>query len=134
MQQKLGKTIRSYRNKKGYTITELANKLNVSVGLISNIETGKTDSFQLVLLNNIIKELDIPLSEVRLFSTPYTIDNLNTKCKNINKIQPQINSLINSFIETSSVLDFNKDKINLITNMIIHELKTIIKIKMAESK
>lgn len=73
----------------------MANKLNVSVGLISNIETGKTDSFHLTFLNNSIKELDIPLSEVKLFFTPYTIDNLNTECKNINKIQPQINYLIN---------------------------------------
>lgn len=129
MQQQLGQTIRKYRHKKGYTIIQLADKLEVSIGLLSNIEKGKTDSFQLTLLNNIVNELDIPLSELKLFPEPYPIEELNTNLsKDLNKIKPSLQTLINAFITTSSALSFNESEADLIADMLINELKSITKL------
>lgn len=126
MQHQLGETIRRYRKQKGYTISGLADKLGISVGLLSNIETSKTDSFQLNLLNSIIRELDIPISELGLFSNPYHIENLNiTSIKEFNKIRPLLEKLTTSFITTFSALSFDESKISLIVDMLIEELKTI---------
>lgn len=129
MHQQLGQTIREYRNKKGYTIIQLSNKLQISTGLLSNIEKGKTDSFQLTLLNNIVNELDIPLSELKLFSEPYPIEELDINLtKDLNKIKPSLEPLINAFITTSSALSFNEAKVTLIADMLINELKSITKL------
>lgn len=126
MQQKLGETIRKYRKQKGYTITQLADKLGISVGLLSNIETSKTDSFQLTLLNDIVRELDIPFSELKLFYKPYPIEELNINItKDFNKLRPSLEMLINAFITTSSALSFDESEIALVTNMLVKELQTI---------
>lgn len=136
MQQQLGETIRKYRNIKGYTIKQLADKLNISIGLLSNIETGKTDSFQLNLLNNFVNELNIPISELRLFFKPYSIEELNmTVAKDFSKISSSLEILINAFYETSSQLSFNNDETSLMANMLTSELRTISKlIKATKSK
>ncbi|MDP4145701.1 MAG: helix-turn-helix transcriptional regulator [Bacillota bacterium] len=129
MLQQLGKTIRAYRNKKGYTITQLANKLNISTGLLSNIETGKTDTFQLTLLNNMINGLEIPLSELNLFSNTYPIKQLNIDItKDFKKIDSSLERLINAFISTSSSFSYNRDEVALITDMLVNELQAITKL------
>ena len=56
---KLGNLIRTNRKYKKYSTKELADKLQVSSGLINNIENGKTDSFNLALLNNLSAILEI---------------------------------------------------------------------------
>lgn len=136
MQQQLGQTIRKYRKQNNYTIAQLAEKLGISIGLLSNIETGKTDSFQLTLLNNIVRELDIPISKLNLFYKLYPIEELNINNSiDLNKINPSFEKLIDAFISTSSSLSFDEDKMALITNMLIKELQTISElIKTAESK
>jgi transcriptional regulator with XRE-family HTH domain len=136
MQQQLGETIRKYRNKKGYTIKQLADKLNISIGLLSNIETGKTDSFQLNLLNNFVNELEIPISELKLFFKPYPVEELNTTMtKDFSKINSSLEILINAFYEASSQLSFNRDETSLMANMLTSELRAISKlIKATKSK
>ena len=56
---KLGNLIRTNRKYNKYSTKELADKLQVSSGLINNIENGKTDSFNLALLNNLSAILQI---------------------------------------------------------------------------
>lgn len=56
---KLGNLIRTNRKYNKYSTKELADKLQVSSGLINNIENGKTDSFNLALLNNLSAILEI---------------------------------------------------------------------------
>lgn len=129
MQYQLGETIRKYRKQKGYTMVQLANKLEISIGLLSNIETGKTDSLQLNLLNNIVKTLDIPLSELQLFSEPYPIKELNISIvEDYNKIKPSLETLLNAFISVSSALSFDEDKTSLVANMLVEELNNINKL------
>jgi len=62
-----GEKVREYRKKKDLTTLELSDQLNISSGLLNNIENGKSDSFQLELLNKIVQVLDIPLKEVPIF-------------------------------------------------------------------
>lgn len=62
-----GEKVKDYRKKKDLTTLELAEKLNISSGLLNNIENGKSDSFQLELLNKMVQVLNIPLNEVPIF-------------------------------------------------------------------
>ncbi|WP_186431014.1 helix-turn-helix transcriptional regulator [Clostridium sp. BSD9I1] len=129
MQHQLGETIRKYRKQKCYTMAQLANKLEISIGLLSNIETGKTDSLQLNLLNNLVKTLDIPLSELQLFSKPYPIKELNINIvEDYNKIKPSLETLLDAFISVSSALSFDEDKTSLVANMLVEELNNINKL------
>ena len=59
-----GNLIRSKRKEKGYSTQELAKLLNVSPGLINNIENGKTDTFNLELLHKISDILNISSSNI----------------------------------------------------------------------
>ena len=59
-----GTLIRSKRKEKGYSTQELAKLLNVSPGLINNIENGKTDTFNLELLHKISDILNISSSHI----------------------------------------------------------------------
>lgn len=62
-----GEKVREYRKKKDLTTLELSEQLNISSGLLNNIENGKSDSFQLELLNKMVQVLNIPLREVPMF-------------------------------------------------------------------
>ncbi|WP_044784543.1 helix-turn-helix domain-containing protein [Bacillus thuringiensis] len=59
MLQNLGQTIRALRKHKGITLNEFADKLNVSPGYLSNLETAKTDTITLSLLEKLQEELNL---------------------------------------------------------------------------
>ena len=98
---KLGNLIRTNRKYKKYSTKELADKLQVSSGLINNIENAKTDSFNLTLLNNLSTTLEIDmidfislnLNNPNLLSSNFSIDNKNIEDKYI-AIISQLNSLV----------------------------------------
>lgn len=58
----ISEKIRSIRKEKGITLQELANKADVSKGLISQIENSRTVPSLLVLIN-IIKSLNVDLND-----------------------------------------------------------------------
>lgn len=62
----LGDIIKKYRKLRGYSTQAFSEKFDISCGLINNIEHDKSDFFKIDLLMNIIKELDIPLDEIRM--------------------------------------------------------------------
>jgi transcriptional regulator with XRE-family HTH domain len=53
-----GSEVRRLRKNKGVDIQTLANRLNVSVGYLSNLETGKTENITFPLLEKLQMELD----------------------------------------------------------------------------
>ncbi|UZJ80554.1 helix-turn-helix domain-containing protein [Fictibacillus sp. KU28468] len=59
MMQDLGKRIRFLRQKKGITLNAFAKQLGVSSGYLSQLETGKTGTIELGLLEKIQKDLVI---------------------------------------------------------------------------
>ncbi|WP_186430054.1 helix-turn-helix domain-containing protein [Clostridium sp. BSD9I1] len=124
MQHQLGETIRNYRKQKGYTISELTDKLDISTGLLSNIENAKTDFFQLNLLNNIIQELDIPLSELHIFSKPYPTEGLDIdNMESFNKMRSKLEIVINAFIKSFSTISDDEDKMTLITSSLVNQIQ-----------
>lgn len=135
--EKLGITIKNYRKLKSYSNLDLAKKLGISVGLVSNLENAKNDVFKLELLNNLLKELDIPLEEI-FDICPININNLdfidNKIClsTNINEnidvlqsINYNSNLIIRNFLNTIYEYECDIETIEYISNHILHGLHTI---------
>lgn len=57
MLQEIGQRIRTLRTGKGIGLNAFAEKMNISPGYLSNLETGKTDTIQLSLLEKLQTEL-----------------------------------------------------------------------------
>lgn len=55
----LGQQIRYMRERKGISLSEYADRLGVSSGYLSNLETGKTESIQLSTLSQIKEDLQV---------------------------------------------------------------------------
>ena len=89
MLQNIGQRIRSLRTSKGISLNAFAEKLDVSPGYLSNLETGKTDTIQLSLLEKLQSELHLlPLDSQ--FSDEYDtrLDHMKQKLKELDKINP----------------------------------------------
>ncbi|RFU71450.1 XRE family transcriptional regulator [Peribacillus saganii] len=59
MLQHLGQQIRQLRTQKGKGLNEFAKELHVSAGYLSNLETGKSETIKLDVLEKIQEELKI---------------------------------------------------------------------------
>lgn len=58
----LGQQVRRVREIKEISLTDYANHLGVSAGYLSNLETGKTETIQLSLLDRLCQELNLSLT------------------------------------------------------------------------
>ena len=72
LNKNLGDLIRYKRKDCGYSTQELAKLLDVSPGLINNIENAKTDTFNIDLLYKLSSILDIPITDI----LSYKINNI----------------------------------------------------------
>lgn len=131
----LGKTLKKYRKQKNYSITELAEKLQVSTGFISNLETGKSDSFHLDLLNKLIEELDIPLNEVSIFKNFIFRDietsqgNITINIESTSKLDKDlllanIEKLISAYLKVSNTCS-NYDLVEKLTENLISQINIV---------
>jgi transcriptional regulator with XRE-family HTH domain len=137
-----GAKIRQHRATKGYSTQELAQRLDVSVGRINNIENAKNDVFEFELLLALINELDMSLFEVFEDYTP------KVETKNINGnsiISIELNSttstdtlvVLKEYISKISTLfvklcaDKGNDNkfIKILSNHIVDELNFIYRMK-----
>ena len=59
MLQEIGQRIRTLRTSKGIGLNAFAERISVSPGYLSNLETGKTDTIQLSLLEKLQSELHL---------------------------------------------------------------------------
>ena len=64
MFQEFGQKVRTIRIQKGIGLNQLANKIGVSPGHLSNLETGKTENIKLTLLHKLQNELNLFSSDV----------------------------------------------------------------------
>jgi len=76
MLQEIGQRIRILRTNKGISLNAFAEKLGVSPGYLSNLETGKTDTIQLSLLEKLQQELSIFPTITEDVNSPF-----NTRCR-----------------------------------------------------
>ncbi len=69
MLDQLGKQIRELRTKKGTSLNEFAKELDISSGYLSNLETGKSDTIKLSVLEKLQSELHLlPLNSTSYLS------------------------------------------------------------------
>ncbi|CAH0169722.1 helix-turn-helix domain-containing protein [Peribacillus simplex] len=69
MLEHLGQQIRQLRVRKGKGLNEFAKELHVSAGYLSNLETGKSDTIKLDILEKIQEELKVlPIDSTSSFS------------------------------------------------------------------
>jgi transcriptional regulator with XRE-family HTH domain len=59
MFQQLGIKIRTIREQKGYSLNQFAKKIGVSSAYLSNLETGKSDTIKLEVLETLSDELQL---------------------------------------------------------------------------
>ncbi|MGE7604018.1 helix-turn-helix domain-containing protein [Peribacillus sp. NPDC097675] len=80
--ENLGQQIRQLREKKGKGLNEFAKELNVSAGYLSNLETGKSDTIKLTILEKIQEYLKV-----------LPIDSTSNVSQRINRIEQHIKDL-----------------------------------------
>ncbi|CAI8989874.1 Transcriptional regulator, XRE family [Bacillus sp. IT-79MI2] len=86
MINEIGKHIRTLRTQKGIGLNTFAKQLGVSPAYLSNLETGKTDTIQLSLLQKLQDELHlitIDNSSLALDETKYRIARASTLLHNL---------------------------------------------------
>jgi len=133
--ESLGIKIKKFRKNKNLSTAELANRLNVSAGLINNIENARNDVFNLQLLNKLMDELDISINDLFDIKT-YSIEEINLDLNkvrinqhnsniNIDAIQNCSNEILQEFLNTISQLSCSTEGIESITNHLKSELQFI---------
>lgn len=138
----LGQLIQKQRKSKNYTIPEIAEKLGVSVGFISNLENGKNDVFKLDLLSKITRELDLSLTEIapelsiqidqidmNTSKDKIEIQLTNQGIKNIELINQQVTAIVDTYLKAISEFEYHPEAIKAISNHLINELEYSNKIK-----
>ncbi len=130
----LGLLIKKYRNSKGYSTQQLASKLDVSAGLINNIENARNDVFRLELLTHFMQELDIPTNEVLVSiligNTINTKEKSSTSYDDLKNITTEyINIISSKFTATISQYEEKALAVKLIGNHLLEELESIKQIK-----
>lgn len=143
----LGKKIRKYRKEKKLSTPELAKRLNISTGLVNNIENGRHDVFKLELLLKISKELNISLGEL-LQTNHVDIRDLNIQeefkklleDKNesgslqVDYINEKLNEIFTTYLAVTAKYNYKSEVIDYITNHIIEELNFIKNLDIIENK
>lgn len=143
LQIEFGKMIRKYRKEKGYSTQKLAELLGVSVGLVNNIENGKSDVFKLEVLSSLLKLIDIPEEKLMSFlyskNISYEIKNnnqeieiylpINTSLIENDKFKDSLSATLNLLLKVFEEYRHNKNLIESITDSIRFQLELYLKFK-----
>jgi transcriptional regulator with XRE-family HTH domain len=111
MLNQLGSLIRTSRKQKGIPLNEFAEKLGVSAGYLSNLETGKTDTISLSLLEKLQEELNLlPIKDTEDADNDefrYRLQKVSRLLIQLNRENPDEAEYLLSFVEKGIEL-FNK--------------------------
>lgn len=97
-----GNVIKNKRKSKGLSTLELSHTLNISPGLLNNIENSKTDCFNLELLYSISNALDIPVTDIISYDISSILSEVNTLSELSASIQEQLIILTKSLLLISN--------------------------------
>lgn len=111
--KRFGRKIKSYRKMRGYSSQELAKELNVSVGLINNLENAKNDVFKIDLLLNLINILQMPKFEIFEFNKMYEEINYDST-NNLLQIKLSTNAIEHSKVIESLIKEITFDLLEFI--------------------
>lgn len=117
-----GNLIKYKRKVKGYSTQELAKLLDVSPGLINNIENAKTDTFNLELLYKISSTLDIPITDI----LSYNMDTILTSAFNNNSemssLKLNLEPLLKAIIQISNNKNLTSDKVDIFLDKVVDDI------------
>ncbi|MBM6617286.1 helix-turn-helix domain-containing protein [Bacillus suaedaesalsae] len=112
----IGQKVRTLRKKCGYSLHDLANKLGVSAGYLSNLETGKSETIQLSLLQQLQDEFALfSLETMKVIKDDDEFElrllHINHLLRKINKENPDQSEYLLSLVEKGADLfDKNNQK------------------------
>lgn len=96
----LGKQIRELRERKGIGLNEFAKELHVSSGYLSNLETGKSETIRLDVLEKIQTELHVlPLETTSVFSQRFK--RIEQQIADLERIDPIFTEFLVHNLESS---------------------------------
>lgn len=117
MFQEFGQKVRTIRVQKGIGLNQLAKKIGVSPGHLSNLETGKTENIKLSLLHKLHNELNLFSSEPftdkntdkEFDEFEYRLERLTQQLLALKNNQPEIANYLVSIVENGIDVFFSLD-------------------------
>lgn len=126
---KIGKLVKETRLKKQFSTKELAEKLDVSAGLINNIENGKSDTFNIILLEKLCSTLGINIISILANKVDDVLDILSISRDVPKELSVLTDKLIYEYINAAIKLNFNSNKLENLLDKLLYEIKFVVDIE-----
>lgn len=117
-----GNLIKYKRKVKGYSTQELAKLLDVSPGLINNIENAKTDTFNLELLYKISSTLDIPITDILSYNMDTILTSAFDNNPEMSSLKLNLEPLLKAIIQISNNKNLTSDKIDIFLDKVVDDI------------
>ena len=128
---RIGKLIKVKRLENKFTTKSLAEELDVSTGLINNIENRNTDTFNVALMEKLCSTLGI--NTISLLVLANKVDDV-LDILNISKNAPvglsvYTDKLIHEYTKAAIELNFDSSKLETLLNKLVYEINFVVDIK-----
>lgn len=123
-----GKLIKYKRKVKGYSTQELAKLLDVSPGLINNIENAKTDTFNIELLYKISSTLDIPVTDILSYNLDTILTSILDNYKMPSSLKLNLQPLLKALIQLSNNENLSSTTIDIFLEKLVDDINFYSKI------
>lgn len=117
-----GNLIKYKRKVKGYSTQELAKLLDVSPGLINNIENAKTDTFNLELLYKISSTLDIPITDILSYNMDTILTSAFDNNPEMSSLKLNLEPLLKAIIQISNNKNLTSDKVDIFLDKVVDDI------------
>lgn len=117
-----GNLIKYNRKVKGYSTQELAKLLDVSPGLINNIENAKTDTFNLELLYKISSTLDIPITDILSYNMDTILTSALDNNPEMSYLKLNLEPLLKAIIQISNNKNLTSDKVDIFLDKVVDDI------------
>lgn len=117
-----GNLIKYKRKVKGYSTQELAKLLDVSPGLINNIENAKTDTFNLELLYKISSTLDIPITDILSYNMDTILTSAFDNNAEMSSLKLNLEPLLKAIIQISNNKNLTSDKVDIFLDKVVDDI------------
>lgn len=130
MNATIGKRIRTYREEKGFSQEELAEKLHISRSTYQRIENGETNSW-INHIEKICTSLDVEMDDILKPEEGYTQINRNNEQTNDNNASGMIQNQTNHYHSSDKLIESLQDQIALLKeeNQRLKEENHLLKLK-----
>jgi len=126
---RIGKLVKEKRLERDFSTQLLAEELDVSVGLINNIENGKTDTFNVVLMDKLCSTLGIDIISLLANKVDDVLDLHNISRDIPVELSAYTEKLIHEYARAAIELNFNSSKLETLLNKLIYEINFVVDIE-----